>query len=119
MATKDEFRTFVRTKPELIDYVRNGEMTWQKFYEMYDLYGEDRGVWDKFTGLAAKSSANSSLSGLTNLVKNIDLDSIQGHINTAQKALGFIQELTSKNAAEKVITKGPTTPRPINKFFED
>ena len=37
---KDDFKNFVRTKPELIKYVKNGEMTWQKFYEIYDLYQE-------------------------------------------------------------------------------
>ena len=53
------------------------------------------------------------------MVKNVDMDSIQKHINTAQKALGFISELTTKNASPTSIAKGPTTPRPLNKFFED
>ena len=35
---QEEFKNFVRTKPELIKYVQNGKMTWQKFY---DLYGTD------------------------------------------------------------------------------
>ena len=118
MSKKEEFKEFVKTKPELASYVNNGEMTWQKFYEMYDLYGDDRSVWDKFSKVV-NPGTNASLSGLTDLVKNIDLNSIQSHINTAQKALGFIQELTTKNAASKVISKGPTVPRPINKFFED
>ena len=38
---QEEFKNFVRTKPELIKYVQNGKMTWQKFYELYDLYGTD------------------------------------------------------------------------------
>ncbi len=118
MSKKEEFKEFVKTKPELASYVNNGEMTWQKFYEMYDLYGDDRSVWDKFSKIVTPST-NASLSGLTDLVKNIDLNSIQSHINTAQKALGFIQELTTKNAAGKVISKGPTVTRQINKFFED
>ena len=42
---QEEFKNFVRTKPELIKYVQNGKMTWQKFYEMYDLYGEDNIVY--------------------------------------------------------------------------
>ncbi len=116
MTKKEEFKEFVKTKPELADYVNKGEMTWQKFYELYDLYGNDRSIWSKFGKMLPN---NSSLSGLTDLVKNIDLNSIQSHINTAQKALGFIQELTSKNAAGNIISKGPTVPRPINKFFED
>ena len=27
----DEFKNFVKTKPELIKYVQSGEMTWQNF----------------------------------------------------------------------------------------
>ena len=52
-------------------------------------------------------------------VKNVDVDSIQKHINTAQKALGFISDLTTKNQTPSVSPKGPLNPRPLNKFFED
>ena len=41
MSKKDEFKHFASLHPELNEYVRNGEMSWQKFYEMYDIYGED------------------------------------------------------------------------------
>ena len=44
----EEFKRFVRTKPELIKYVQSGEMTWQKFYEMWSLYGNDDKVWEKY-----------------------------------------------------------------------
>lgn len=117
MTKKDEFKDFVKAKPELVDYINNGEMSWQKFYELFDLYGEDRSVWDKFSGVASNTN-NMNISKLTDLVKNVDMDSIQSHINTAQKALGFVQELTGKKSAISPL-KGPSTPRPINKFFED
>ena len=44
----DSFKMFVRKNPNLIKYVNNNEMTWQKFYEMYDLYGEDNSIWNKY-----------------------------------------------------------------------
>ena len=47
------------------------------------------------------------------------MDSVQKHINTAQKALGLVQELTTGKAGGASAVKGPLTPRPINKFFED
>lgn len=114
MSKKDDFRSFIKTKPELIDYVNSGEMTWQKFYEIYDLYGNDRSAWDKYSS----SKIVSNVPKIGDLVKNIDVDSIQSHINTAQKALSFIQELTTKAPSEN-ISKIPSSPRPINKFFED
>ena len=53
-------------------------------------------------------------------LKNIDVDSLQEHIKTAQKALGFIEELTSKGASNVgSIPKGPKSPRPLDKFFGD
>ena len=47
--SKEDFKAFVRTKPELANYVTSGDMTWQKFYELYDIYGEDNTIWDKYT----------------------------------------------------------------------
>ena len=121
MTKKEEFKEFVKGHPELIKYVKNKEMTWQGFYEIYDLYGTDEGAWNKYfkddTIETAESTAG--LGELTKLVKNINMDNIQKHINTAQKAINVIQELTSKTpptAASNIISK---TPRPLTKFFND
>ena len=43
--SKETFKAFVKQHPELAQYVRNQQMTWQKFYELYDLYGEDDQVF--------------------------------------------------------------------------
>lgn len=118
---KDEFREFVKTKPELIKYVQNGEMTWQKFYELYDLYGTDESVWGKYI-LNDRSNIVNDISKITDIVKHVDVDSIKNHINTAQKAIDFVQDLTKKNPTPDLtnnINKGPVSPRPLNKFFED
>ena len=48
MTKKDAFKSFVRKNPNLIKYVRTGEMDWQKFYELYDLYGEDETAWSLY-----------------------------------------------------------------------
>ena len=44
----DEFKSFVKKHPNLNSYVTDGQMTWQKFYEMYDMYGEDSEVWQSY-----------------------------------------------------------------------
>ena len=117
----EAFKNFVKTKPELIKYVQNGEMTWQKFYELYDLYGEDENVWNKYILGSDRNNVTDSISKITNMVKNVDVNSIKSHINTAQKAIDFVQDLTKKtpqNIASN-LNKGPVAPRPLNKFFED
>ena len=118
---QEEFKNFVRTKPELIKYVQNGEMTWQKIYELYDLYGTDESIWNKYI-LRDRSGVEDSISKITNMVKNVNVDSIKSHINTAQKAIDFVSDLTKKNPTSNIaenLTKGPVSPRPLNKFFED
>lgn len=117
MTKKDEFREFVKTKPELINYIKDGEMTWQKFYEIYDLYGSDEKAWKEYERKAPVNIPG-NIKEITNMIKNINVDSIQKHINTAQKALGVVQDLTTKSPTSP-LPKGPTTPRPLNKFFED
>lgn len=125
MTKKEEFKNFVKTKPYLIKYVENNEMTWQKFYEIYDLYGADEKVWEKYLSQdrnLKNLNVSEGLNKLTNLVKNMDLDSIKSHINTAQKAIDLVQDLTLKKGLDKTtlnINKGPSSPRPLNKFFED
>ena len=112
----DEFKEFVKSKPELIKYVQSGEMTWQKFYELFDLYGTDDNIWNKYV----LHEKNDSISKITDIVKNVDLDSIKNHIGTAQKAIDLVSGLTSKDASTvESIIKGPISPRPLNKFFED
>ncbi|MBE6140813.1 MAG: hypothetical protein E7172_04695 [Firmicutes bacterium] len=122
MSKKESFKEFVKNKPELIEYVNENKMTWQKFYEIYDLYGEDESAWTKFKSID-RVNINDGISKISNLVKNVDVNSIKNHINTAQKALDLVQDFTLKKPDNlsniSSLNKGPVTPRPLNKFFED
>lgn len=122
MGKKDSFKEFVKDKPELVDYIRNKEMTWQDFYEIYDIYGEDNSAWDKYKRASTPASGGvEGVSKFGDIMKSIDVDSIQKHIEQAQKALGFVQDLTTKGTttASGLASSAPKAPRPINKFFED
>lgn len=120
MNKKAEFRDFIKSRPELIDYVTSNKMSWQQFYEIYDLYGPDDNVWKKYSKIPEVETDNfSNVSKLSDLIKNVNMDSIQEHIGTAQKALGFVSELAGSGKSNVPTPKGPTTPRPINKFFGD
>lgn len=115
MDKKEEFKTFIKNNPKLINYIKDNDGSMQKLYEIYDVYGEDDKVWEEY--LKDRSSIN--LNNISNIVKNIDMNSIKGHINTAQKALNLVQELTGKvNEGAKIIKK-PLAPKPLDKFFED
>lgn len=108
MATLEEFKSFVKKNPSLIKHVNNGNMTWQKFYEMYNLYGEDNTVWKDYIGVAT----GVGISELVSYFKNINLDSIQNGVNNIQRVLGVLGDIKSTPKEEY-------KPRPIYKHFDD
>ena len=110
MDKKEAFKKFVSTHPELVTSIKNKDTNWQELYEIYDIYGENSEVWDKYF-----NSNSDSIGELTKLLKNVNMDNVQKHINNAQKAVSLIQELTKKSVPD-IIDK---TPRPITKFFGD
>lgn len=114
MDKKEEFKAFAKKHPELVTYVRDKKNTWQDFYEIYDMYGEDESVWKKYE----EEDRSLPLAELSNIVKNINIDTIQKHIGNAQKAINVIQELTAKSTSN-VSQEIPKSPRPITKFFGD
>lgn len=117
MSKKDEFKEFAKSNPNLASFVENGQMTWQKFYELYDIYDRDEKVWSKYTTKTNTEIEGNSIGKINDLIKNVNIDTIKEHISTAQKALDFVQELTSKTSPST--PKTGVSPRPLNKFFED
>lgn len=126
MDKKAEFKNFVKENPRLMNYVKNGEMTWQRFYEMYDIYGTDNNVWADYltdaavvasTAAAGAAKASSiSFNDVINWVKGIDLDSVQSGIDNLQRVVGMVQDFTKKDLTPE---KQEYKPRPIYKHFED
>lgn len=122
MEKKDEFKAFVRKNPSLIRYVKTGEMNWQKFYEIYDLYGEDENAWNEYlkkeetVEKAAAATATATVGDFFNFLKTIDLDSLQETVSSLQKVLGVFGDLTNKNTETP---KQEYKPRPLYKHFDD
>ena len=114
MSKKDDFKNFVKNNPELINKVKNNEMTWQKYYELYDLYGEDNNIWNKYIMKEGKDSFK--FNEIMNMLKNIDVDKVQNSISSMQKALGLFGDLfVNKNNTNS----NNYNPRPIYKRFDD
>ena len=121
MDKKEEFKNFVKENPKLLKYVKSGEMSWQKFYEMYDIYGKDEEVWKEYLTVATVSAATTasafSFSEMVNWLKNIDLDSVQTGIGNLQRVIGMVQDLSNKDTKEE--KKEEYKPRPLYKHFDD
>lgn len=119
----DLFKEFVRKNPKLIKFVKNGDMTWQKFYEMFDLYGENNDIWKEYISddikkdAAVAATAGFSVAEFFNWMKNVDLDSIQNSVNSLQRVIGVMEDFTKKDS--KDTKTNDYKPRPIYKHFED
>lgn len=111
MNKKEEFKNFVRQHPILLKHVQNGEMTWQNFFEIYDMYGEDTSAWQNYLTTPVSTKENFDF---TNFFKGLDLDSIQNGVSSLQRVVGLLQDMSSNK-----IPTNEYKPRPIYKHFED
>ena len=104
MSKKEEFKNFILNRPELIDYVESNKTTWQKLYEIYDLYGKDSDVWNKYKNTKIVDN-NIDIRGIINQIKNINLDSLEENLSSIQKVVGLVSEFTKKDEENKEIIK--------------
>jgi len=125
MSKIDDFKSFVKANPKLINYVKDNKMTWQGFYEIYDIYGSDNSVWDDYLSdndieiknKVSKKSSVPSFNDIINMAKNMDVDKVQEGITSLQKAISLFSDLFVKG--ENVSNKDGYTPRPVYRSFED
>lgn len=111
MSKIDDFKSFVSKNPSLIKYVSNGDMSWQKFYELYDLYGESDSAWSSYLDSSDKKNSSNDF---VNWLKGIDLDSIREGIDSIQRVIGVFQDFNSSKNEVDVYQ-----PRPLYKHFDD
>lgn len=123
MAKIDNFKLFVKNNPNLITYVKNNTMSWQKFYELYDLYGEDNSVWNEYLNkdttvntTKTESKKSSKFSDILDMAKNLDTNKLQDGISSVQKAIGLIGDILVKDKKPDASTYNP---RPIYRRFDD
>ena len=95
--SKEDFKNFVRRNPNLINRVNNNETSWQKLYEIYDLYGENHSVWNEYLNtkpISKVTPANEmAFKELINMVRNIDLEKVRSGIEGVQKTISLVQDL--------------------------
>lgn len=116
----DNFKSFVREHPSLINYVRNKEMTWQGFYEMFDLYGPTNHVWDKYLGIT--STTNQTFKDFFSIFRNMDMNELQKGIGSLQKGIGYVQDFLKERTSTTKTNenlKNNYEPRPLYKYFDD
>ena len=121
--SKVEFKEFVSKNPHLIDVVSSGKSSWQKLYEIFDLYGESSTVWDNYkenktsttTSTNTSSTTPTSFKDLFNMVKGMDLESVRKGLNSLDKAIDAFKDLVPSKSVAKDLYEA----RPTYKYFED
>lgn len=123
MTKIDNFKLFVKNNPNLITYAKNNTMSWQKFYELYDLYGEDNNVWNEYLNkdttvntTKTESKKSNKFSDILDMAKNLDTNKLQDGISSVQKAIGLIGDILVKDKKPDASTYNP---RPIYRRFDD
>jgi hypothetical protein len=113
----NEFKQFVRKHPGMIKEVRNGNKTWQNFFEEWSLLGEEDNHWNDYNGketVSGKGNTNKKKRSSPNadqifsMIKNIDLNQMQQYVSqfggamaTAQELLQMFQSNQSSNSANQ------------------
>lgn len=115
--SKIDFKNFVKKNTNLIKFVESGETTWQKLYELYDLYGETSDVWNKYLKTNTGISNNSNFKDLVNMIKGVDLNTVQSCLNSLDKAIDAFKGIIPTTSKTTDINN--YEPRPTYKYFED
>lgn len=109
----EKFKTFAKQHPNFANYIKDGSMTWQKFYELYDMYGEDSTIWNEYQEQSKKSP---TINDIVTMAKKIDINKLQDGVNSLSKAVGLFSDLfASKNSQ----TRNEYKPRAIYRRFDD
>lgn len=97
-----KFKEFVRNNPKVIQEVRKGNATWQELYEDWYLLGEEDSRWDSIGEERNNETEEASdkksdfVSSITGMLKKMDPNQVQHHINSLSQAIGAIQGLLTQ-----------------------
>ena len=119
MSKIDDFKRFVKDNPTLITYIKKGEHTWQDFYELYDLYQDDKSIWNKYLNKEEKSiSSGLNINSFFDYAKNIDVNKLQEGITSIQKAIDLFGGMLTKDN-DSTVENNNYRPRPVYRRFDD
>ena len=110
----EAFKSFVREKPNLIKYIKNKEVTWQEFYDMFELYGPNHNIWNNYLGITNNSPV--TMKDLFNTIKNMDMNEVQKGINSLQKGITYLEQIFANTKETPSIRQDL---KPIYKRLDD
>lgn len=125
--SKEDFKRFVRKNPNLARYVNNEGTSWQKLYEMYNLYGENNEVWNDYLNNRTDNEGSIPMvtktnefafRELMNMIKNIDLEKVRHGIEGVQKTISLVQDL-GLGGSNNNVNREEYQSRPMYQHLDD
>lgn len=111
--SKETFKLFALKHPELASSVLKSKTSWQKLYEIYDIYGEESTVWSQFF---TETPVKEPLKDLFQTFKNLDMEQVQKGVTSLQKTIGLLQDI-GLNSTTAV--RPQYEPKPLYTYFDD
>ena len=110
--------------PEFVDYAKSNNISFQTYFELYDIYGEDDNIWKDYLVKEDRVVSNEkkitnsgiSLSNILEYAKNLDTNKVQEGITSIQKAISLFGDILIK---DKTDNTNSYTPRPVYRRFDD
>ena len=94
----DEFKLFIKDQEEVLDKIHKGELSWQKVYEIYDLYGPSNALFKQPQNETRNSKqSNNQINNALKAFQDIDMDKISNNLQSIQKVLGIFGEFSKNN----------------------
>lgn len=112
MDKKEAFKEFLRNNKDIFELARSGKYTYQYLYETYDIYADDKDIWNKLI------NNNSSFARkAVDFIKKIDTDKLEDNVANIEKALSFLDEIISLKNDNKENRKGKE--ETFERIFDD
>ncbi|RDI47582.1 YlbD family protein [Falsibacillus pallidus] len=92
----EKFKEFAQKHPKMVKEVRSGKASWQELYEDWYLLGEEDPRFDPYREEPLKKEAQDKgdmkwMNQIGGMLKNMDANQMQQHINQLSQAIGSIQ----------------------------
>lgn len=126
-----KFKQFVRHHPKMIQIVRNGEKTWQQFYEEWYLLGEQDAVWNTYkenpvetkqaavqtNAMQEEESKKDWMGQMLTFIKNMNVDQMQQHLANVTNVIGSVQQVVQSFKGGTSAPQQEQQPAQNNPFF--
>lgn len=103
-----EFKTFIKTQPVVMEKIHSGELTWQKVYEIYDIHGQNHPLFQSEkkeetpseTKTTTPKNGSEYVNNALKMFQDIDMDKVTTNLQSIQKVMGIFGEITKGNSKD-------------------